>query len=730
MIKRNRLYILSFLFAAVTVLPWGFIQPRILDDVRNFAFDSYQRLYPRTINPNLPIRIISIDEESLSAYGQWPWSRSLLSDLTAQLRDLGAKVIVYDFIFAEQDQLNLRKYVNKYIDPKIKKQVEQIISKIPNPDDSFIRSINSAPTVLGVVGANVDRINYKPKAGFVTLGDDPKQLLIRFDSIISPFSQLSQVSKGLGATNWIPDHDQVIRSIPLMLVANDEYLPSLSLEAIRIAQQALTYVIISSNASGQTALGMKTGVNKIKIGDIEIQTGKNGEIRPKYSYTSPEIIISAKKVLEGKLSKLILKDCIVFVGARSVGLGDVRATPLEPVIYGVDVHAQLVEAVLSGQLLVRPDWCVGAELLISIVSFSITLLFLFFSRPIIAAAVGPILVVLFVTSSMVFYKYWSLLLDPIYPSFVVLGGYVTGAIALWRTESYAKQQIRSAFGKYVAPNIVDQIAKNPDSLVLGGETRNLSILFCDMRNFTSISEKLSAQELSVFINNYFTPLSDAIIKFNGTIDKYIGDAVLAFWNAPLLIDNHQVLACKSALLMRHELKCLNIIRQSNSLRPIDFGVGIHSGLCSVGNMGSEKRFDYSILGDSVNLTARLEGACKFFSTDILATREIYDSVRDFAWLKLGYVQLLGKSELKEVYVLVGDNNIRKSAHFDHWSQLHDEMISYYNNQDPLGAKEIALELIRICDDNWAPMYGMLYNEFSGIISRNDDIYDPIWRPTK
>lgn len=704
MINRKQIYLIVVSFAAMVVMPWGVIQPRALDDIRNFAFDAFQRQSPRAYDPDAPVRVIGIDEESLASYGQWPWPRKRLADLTRRLNDLGAAAIVYDMIFAESDRANIKSYISTLAEAKERKYFEQLISTTPDGDSDFASAIRRSNVVLGeVVSESSVRIE-KPKAGFVMLGDNPSAFLVTYQGVIAPFHEFYEATSGVGATNWLPDHDQVVRRIPLVFRAGNEFTPSLALEALRVAQGAQSYIIKSSNASYQTAFGKQTGVNAIKVGNLEIQTGPATDIRPRYSYAHYSRSISARSVLEGSVPRSQIEGRIIFVGARAVGLGDFRATPLEPAVAGVEVHAQLVESLLSGALLSRPDWALGLELVVAVISFLLTMALLFFASPLVAAACGPSIVMMFIILSFGLYEYMGLLIDPIYPSAVVLGGYLVGSVTLWRVERMAYDQVSRAFGKFVAPAVVERIAENPDRLVLGGETRDLSILFCDLRNFSTISEGLSAADLTRFMNNYFTPLTDAILNYDGTIDKYIGDSVMAFWNAPLDIKDHQLKSVKAALMMRHELKVINEDRVTHGQEKIAFGIGLHSGSSSVGNMGSSRRFDYSILGDAVNLTSRLEGACKILATDILATVTIREATPDLAWLDLGLVRVVGRSEVTQVFALAGDEIIANSPAFREWHGQHILMMNNYRNYNFESAAHDAERILSFIPEPWKALY--------------------------
>lgn len=707
MIGRKKIYLIAFSLSAMATIPWGIIQPRALDDIRNLVFDAYQRQSPRIYDPETPIRVVGIDEESLGLYGQWPWPRKRLAELTRNLKKLGASAIVFDLIFSESDRSGAKSYIASLSDPKIRARFEELITSTPDGDKEFIETIKVSPVVLGEVASETGTKTEAPKAGFVIIGDMPTSSLLSYRALIAPFEELYRAAGALGATNWLPDHDQVVRRVPLIFRVGNEYVPGLALEALRIAQGANTYILSSSNTSNDPAFGKQTGINSIKVGDIEIPTGPAADVRPRYSYAQSTRDLSAKGIIEGTIPKSEIEGRIIFIGARAMGLGDVRATPLEATVAGVDVHAQLLESLLSGALLIRPDWAVGLEIIVAIVSFCLTMGLLFYTSLVVAAASGPLIVMSFIGGSFALYEYEGLLIDPAYPSLVVVGGYLIGAVTLWRTERIARDQVRFAFGKFLAPAVVEQIAESPDKLVLGGEIRDLSVLFCDLRNFSSISQGMTAPNLVKFMNDYFTLLTDDILNNDGTIDKYIGDAVLAFWNAPLEVKNHQFQAASAALAMRTSLKRFNSERGLNGNEKISFGVGLHSGQCSVGNMGSSRRFDYTILGDTVNLASRIESACKTIATDILATEQFASELPEFAWLDLGLINVVGREKAVRVFSLVGNEIKAQNSNFLNWKLEHNKLIDLLNNSSYEKAMHQAHVIGEISDPNWMPLYANL-----------------------
>lgn len=725
----------ALVFAGALLLPWGWVQPRALDDLRNFVFDTFQRASPRPYDPEAPTRVVGVDEESLRAYGQWPWPRARLAELVDRLRELGAAAIAFDFIFAEPDRVGLDVLTAAIPDARARNEVARLLAGASGGDQLFAQALRRAPVVLGVtLASEAGGASPQPKAGFAMAGDDPAPFLPSFTAIVGPLPGLAEAAQGLGATNWLPDRDQIVRRVPLVALSGATPMPSLALEALRVAQGESAIVIRSSNASGQTAYGRHTGVNAIKVGAFEIVTDAGGEVRPRYAMSGGARILSAKAVFEGRVARGEIEGRIVFVGALAAGLGDVRATPLEPVVRGVEVHAQIVEALSAGALLARPDWAPGLEFIVAVGAF-LSMMALLFGTPPLASALAALAAVagLFAGAFYLFDQR-GLLLDPAYPSLTILGGYLIGAVAQWRLETSARRHVREAFGKFVAPAVVDRLAEHPERLVLGGETRELTVLFSDLRDFSGLSEGLSARELTQFMNAYLTPMTDTILECEGTIDKYMGDAILAFWNAPLDIADHPRKAATAALRMRAALAEFNAARAQaaqtagRTHKSAAMGVGLHLGPCSVGNMGSVRRFDYSILGDTVNLASRLEGACKAFKTDIIVSDAVRAAAPEFAWLDLGQVVVVGKTAPTPVAALAGDADVARSDSYVRWRNAHDAMLDDVNQARFDAAANAASALAESVAVDWRALYLTLAERYftlarSGLQERDSSVWN-------
>ena len=591
-------------------------QPDPVPRIREIAFDTFQRASPRAFDPSLPVRIVAIDEASLARIGQWPWPRDKLADLTRRLAQAGALAIVFDIVFSEPDQSSPDLIVQKLPDSPEKVALEKVMAdKGISHDQRFASAIASAPVVLGFIAARAGG-PAPSKAGLAKAGDDPLGFVPAFGGAVPPIAPLAEAATGLGAVNWVPDGDSVIRKVPTLVAAGGKLAPSLVIEALRVAQGAGTIVVRSSNASGETAFGKETGVNAVKTGDVTIETEFNGELRLKARKAAPDSWLSAANVIDGSFSPEDVAGRIVLVGSVAIGLGDYRTTAVEQSIPGVEVHAQTIEQVLTGQRLVRPDWMPGLEALLVVVTGLALgqLLRTLRDRPAAATAIGLTVPFGLAGAAWFAFSHDGLLLDPVVPVISTLAVILTSTAYHYREAERRRAAVRGVFGRFVTPAVVERLVEAPERIVLGGELRPLTILFSDIRDFTRLSETRSPQEVVSLVRSIHTPATAAVMRHGGTIDKYIGDGMMAFWNAPLDDPQHARHACLAAL---------DLIEVAKGFAdpPIRIGIGIHSGIACVGNLGSEQRLEYSALGDAVNLAARIESLSKLYGVDILITDE-------------------------------------------------------------------------------------------------------------
>jgi len=532
--------------------------------------------------------------------------------------------------------------------------------------------------------------------GIATLGDDPKPFLINFPGLLRNIPVLDNAAAGRGLFSIRPERDGIVRRVPMVMLAQDTIMPSLTLEMLRMVTGSSTILIKSDTA----------GIKSVAVPGLEIPTDRNGQVWVHFAPHDPALYVPAIDILEGRVAPNRLSRKLVLIGTSAAGLLDLKTTPNDPSMPGVEIHAQALENVLTKATLSLPNYAIGAELCVALLMGVALIwlapilgpaLLLFFGAAIVAALLG--------TSWYLFTQH-KLLIDFTYPLLSSLLIYLTLVFTNFVKEQAQRRQIRSAFGQYLSPTLVEQLAQSPEKLVLGGEQREMTVMFSDVRGFTTISEiyKDDPQGLTALMNSFLTPLTNAIIDRKGTIDKYMGDAIMAFWNAPLHDPTHELNACEAALDMHERVERLNREREqaaktnATQFIPIQIGVGINTGTCVVGNMGSDLRFDYSVLGDSVNLASRLEGQCKSYGLPIIIGSKTALAAKDkFAILELDFIAVKGKKEPEVVYAIVGRNDMANSANFQRWRELNMKMLSHYRSRDWTAALA-AIEQGRAADE--------------------------------
>jgi adenylate cyclase len=626
-----------------------YADPFIVQAARLIAFDTYQRLAPQAYDPDLPVRIVDIDEASLARLGQWPWPRTVMRDLVDRLGEAGAAVVAFDVQFAEADRTSLEQIVRSLPQEQAGRLADVIVGKATN-DEEFAAALKRTPSVLATAlsGAGNGELAFSPKAGFAIAGDDPRPFIPAFASGAGNLQVLEDAAAGIGSINWIPDRDQVLRRVSLIYRVNDTLVPTLFAEAVRVAQGASTYILKASNASGETAFGQTSGLNNIRVGALEIPTDRDGAIWLKYRYTEPKAFISAADVIAGTVAPDEIAGRIILIGSSAPGLLDLRATPLDAAVPGVEVIAQTIEHVLGGRTLTRPDYALALEQFVLIVFGILIAILLAKVSAWAAGLLGLFAIESLLAGGWFAYNYFGLLFDPIYPALALLCLLAAATFYVYRRVEVQRGEVRRAFSRYVAPTVVDELIANPDKLELGGEVRELTLLFCDVRNFSSISERLNATELTRFINELLTPISDVILRNRGTIDKYMGDAVMAFWNAPLSVPDHASQACRSAFEMVGSMEELNrrwreeATAAGRTHKEVRIGIGINTGDCCVGNLGSVQRFDYSAIGDQVNVASRFEGLAKVYGVTAIVGARTIAMTGEFPALELDSVRVVGR----------------------------------------------------------------------------------------
>ena len=406
-------------------------------------------------------------------------------------------------------------------------------------------------------------------------------------------------------------------------------------------------------------------------------------------------------MLNGEIGADQIDGRILLVGTSAAGLLDLGATPLDPSVPGVSLHAQAIEQILQGAYLQRPDFATAAELLY-ILALGLLIAFLVYRLGALGGAVlGALAIAAVIWVSWYAFNAFGWLVDPIYPAIALAAIYFAGTLFVFLRTERERNRVRNAFSHYMAPALVERLAGDPSRLKLGGETRDMTLLFSDVRGFTGISEGLDAEELTRFLNSLFTPLSNIILDEQGTIDKFMGDAVMAFWNAPLDDSAHPSHACSAALRMMREMEDLNrrwreeAEAKGRSYRPVQLGIGLNTGICCVGNLGSETRFDYSVIGDNVNVASRLEGQSKTYDVGTVVGESTTARAPDFAFLELDLLKVKGKTEATRVFALLGDSAFKNSPGFIALAERHGEFLARYRAKDWDAAETLNRECAKL-----------------------------------
>jgi adenylate cyclase len=498
---------------------------------------------------------------------------------------------------------------------------------------------------------------------------------MRFSGGLSNLPQLSEAASGLGFYSFPPSPDGIVRVVPLLGRGKDKLYPALSIEALRTAQGASSFVIRATGASGEADTG-RPAMTALKVGSFEVPTGAMSEFRVYFSGLASVPRISAAEFLDPTKAATHANEVagtIVLIGTSAVGLRDLVATPRSASQPGVEVHAEIIDQVIGGTFLTRPDWAPGAEIALAVLLTLILLVAVLSLGPLLGAVAALLIIAGVLAVSWFAFASGQLVLDPILASASVLSVYIVSTALLLLFTDRERQFVRRAFAFYLAPAMVERLAEDPAALALGGETREITILFSDIRGFTSLSEKMDPQQITGLLNRFLTPMTDVLLKSGATIDKYIGDAIMAFWNAPLATPNHPRDACLATLGMFNALEEMN--RSEGT--PIKIGVGLNTGTCCVGNLGSEQRFSYSAIGDSVNVASRVEGLTKQYGLPILITEYTAAHVQDLALIEADRVRVVGRGEPLAIFTLLGDEAMAKTKEFEELRKVHDAMLVSY-----------------------------------------------------
>tara|TARA_B100000945_G_scaffold109428_1_gene86708 strand:- start:2333 stop:4243 length:1911 start_codon:yes stop_codon:yes gene_type:complete len=602
------------------------------------TFDYYQKIQPRDVTSNHFI-IVEVTEQDLKRFGQWPWSRSLIAEIHSKLIVQNVNTIQYNILFSEPDRLNPKSFTDNY---KIDAEIKNELMKLPSNDQylSQFFSVQGSKAVL------MYSIKYSPTDGRVKKpnmmfkGSDPTPWLYNFLGIVTNLPQFLDSAKGVGANIMIPSIDGTVRSQPLLINTDQGIIPAQVLETLRVAMNGRAYKIITG----------QDGIKEIYLTrEIVIRPDANAMIN--INYADPNIIktISVSELLDGTMD---FTNKIVIVGLNAAGLSTLKDTPLG-LMTDMQISAQAMDTMATHSSLYRDSntnllEIIGTTILLIAFLILVPRLNVFWTAGLLFSVLGGIA---YGSWYMYSTRYW--LVDVSWPILILVLTWTHLTFNNFAIQSRLRQQIKKQFEHYLAPDMVAKLQKDPGLLKLGGEKRNMTFLFSDIRGFTPISEKYKGnpEGLTRLINRFLTRMTDVIIANGGTIDKFMGDCIMAFWNAPITNKNHATLAVKSAIEMQKELKILNKELKKEKLPAINIGIGINTGEALVGNMGSEQRFDYSVIGDDVNLASRLESSSKELGNTLVVGHNTKTQTKGFKYKSLGQIKVKGKSQKIKVYTI-------------------------------------------------------------------------------
>jgi len=608
--------------AVITVV--YLLSPTFIELVELKALDVRFKARPK-VKDGDEVVILTIDEKSLKELGRWPWPRSVMARLIDSLTAYDVKVMGLDIVFAEKSQ-------DKREDTVLATAVERSGRVILGYYFSF------GQETPGAEGRELESF-YDVK----TMGE--KASIITGDGVVGNIERIGKGAAGFGYFNIVPDIDGGVRWDPLVINYKDRYYPPLALQTLKfyLGNPPLTLTLADY------------GVARLRLGDLYIPVDEDGRMTVNYyggQKTFPHYSIS--DAIANRIPREKLKDRIVLIGSTATGIYDMRVTPFEPTYPGVEIHATVIDNILHQRFITRPQWLaildifaiivVGITLGLVIPRFSAWLGFVFA----ISILASYLLLNLYIFSSN------GLWINVVYPAMTVVLTYPGIILYRYITEEKEKKWIKGAFQYYITASVMEEILKRPDMLKLGGEERELTVLFSDIRGFTTISENLSPERLVSLLNEYLTAMTDIVFEHKGYLDKYIGDAIMVVYGAPVPQNDHQAQACITAIEMMAELKKLQQKWEKDGMPLIDIGIGINTGPMVIGNMGSKRRFNYTVMGDSVNLASRLEGLNKNYGTHIIISEKVYENIKnEFLCRELDMVKVKGKTEPSRVYELIG-----------------------------------------------------------------------------
>jgi len=644
------------------VAQWIRIDPLI--GLENFAYDQRLRLFTKA-SPDERVVVVDIDERSLEAEGQWPWGRDKLARLVDQLFErYRVGIVGFDVVFAERDESSglpvLRRLAESEFkdDPRFARRLAELAPSL-DYDRLFAEAIEGRPVVLGYFfhdagpGREKARIGTLPPPTFRPGHFTGRNIaFLKAEGYGANLPELQAAALGAGHFNSVTDPDGVVRRVAMLYEYEGAHYEALSLAVARHALGGAK--VVPGYAEGSRAGGDYSGLEWLEIGDRVIPVDQHARtLVPFRGRQGSFPYVSATDVLHGRAEPEQLRERIVLIGTSAPGLLDVRATPVQEVFPGVEIHANLIAGMLDNNIKHNPAYTLGAEFMLA----SVSGLFMVFLLPLLSPLRGTLatlaLLVGVVATNLLVWQGMDLVLPLASGLMLLLVLYLLNTTYALFVETRGKRQLAGLFGQYVPPELVDEMAEDPQAFSLEGESREMTVLFSDVRNFTTISEGLEPRELSQLMNEFLTPLTHIIHEHRGTIDKYMGDAIMAFWGAPLHDPDHAHHALQASLKMIAELRDRQAQYRSRGWPEIRIGIGLNTGVMNVGNMGSEFRMAYTVLGDAVNLGSRLEGLTKAYGVDIIVSETTREHAPEYLYRELDRVRVKGKDRPVTIYEPVG-----------------------------------------------------------------------------
>ena len=609
--------------------------------LRYKTWDYFQTIHPRQDVSDL-VTIVDIGEKDIAKYGQWPWPRHIMAMLHAKLGDAGAVVINYNILFAEPDRMGSTQYLNSF--PMSDETRELLQKNLVDTDRVFAEVIKASGNTILMMSVKNNVDNVLPSTTQIIKKGNVEQWLWNYAGIVPPLTELTVGVAGSGVNVTAPEPDSVVRKMPILITVGNKIYPSMLIENVRIINKSSRIKVVAK----------EHGIDEILVKkNAGIPVNHNAEMYINYADPKKYNHVSADYVLSSEFDANTVKGKIVVVGLDAAGLSVLKYTPFG-LTTDQEITAQALDTLLTGKYLFRHSQADTYEILFMgllglLMIILIPRVSVLFSIPLLVFVLGGISY-----ASYMAYANKGFLIDP---SFAVIYIFLIWSHSTYNnfaTQSRLRKQIKKQFEHYLDPGMVKKLQKNPSLLKLGGETKTMTFMFSDIRGFTPISEKYKGnpEGLTKLINRFLTSMTDIIIKNGGTIDKFMGDCIMAFWNAPLDNDKHREMAVKSAMEMQIELALLNVQLVAEGLPQINIGIGINTGEALVGNMGSRQRFDYSVIGDAVNLASRLESSSKTLGKTLVIgedTRHTIETMYPFEYIDS--ITVKGKSESIKVYTV-------------------------------------------------------------------------------